>query len=103
MVIFFDQCTADFLITVQHLMEFRRPSDSEYTSVHNYLDNIKPIHKTERSYISHKDDIISLKPKQQHGFLGQAIEYALRKLHQPAPWLTVSSMQGDVKLILMLP
>ena len=71
-------------------MEFRRPSDSEYASVHNYLDNIKPIHKDERAYISHKEDIVTLRPGREHAWLDRVIEYILKRLEKPVPWFTVS-------------
>lgn len=84
-----DVATASFLINAQSMMTFRRPSDAEYTSVYNYLDNSKPIHATERSYIAHKEDLVTLRPGREHAWLDRVIEYMLRKLQKPAPWLTV--------------
>lgn len=70
-------------------MAFRRPTDTEYTSVYNYLENEKPIHKTERTYIAHRGDLVTLRPGREHAWLDRVIEFMLRKLQKPLPWFTV--------------
>ncbi|KAK4540333.1 hypothetical protein LTR36_009290, partial [Oleoguttula mirabilis] len=79
---------ANILNTAQQMMTFNRPSGSEYTSVYNYLDNEKPIHKLERSYIEHKEDLVTLRPGREHAWLDRSIEFLLRKLDGPLPLLT---------------
>jgi hypothetical protein len=95
--VFADQRPANCLFAAQKLMEFRRPNESEYTSVHNYLDNKKPIHQKERSYISHKDDLITLRAGREHAYLDRVIEYMLRKLQKPMPWFTVRLIYQAVR------
>lgn len=73
-------------------MGFHRPSASEYESVSNYLNNIKPVHRFERQYIRHKEDLVTLRPGREHAWLDRCIEYSLEKLHRPCPWLVVSRM-----------
>jgi hypothetical protein len=47
----------------------------------NYLVNIKPIHKAERSFIRHREDLVTLRSGREHAWLDTVIEHVLRIFH----------------------
>ena len=72
------------------MMTYNQPSNAEYQSVHNYLDNKHPIKADQRAYIRHKEDLVTLRPGREHAWLDKCIEHGLRMLHRPFPWINVS-------------
>lgn len=72
-------------------MAFKRPSASEYRSVVNYLDNEKPVTDDERSYILHREDLVTLRPGREHAWLDRSIENVLHLLHR-RPFLWVHTL-----------
>ncbi|KAJ9621546.1 hypothetical protein H2203_007033 [Taxawa tesnikishii (nom. ined.)] len=79
------------LTAAQQLMAFKRPSASEYRSVVNYLDNEKPVTDDERSYILHREDLVTLRPGREHAWLDRSIENVLHLLHR-RPFLWVHTL-----------
>lgn len=72
---------ANLLCTAQNLTNMNHPSKADYRSVVNYLNNVKPIQKTERSFIQHKEDLVTLRPGREHAWLDGVIERILRIFH----------------------
>ena len=58
-----------------------QPSKSEHQSVWNYLVNTKPVVEEERSFILHKEDLVTLRVGREHAWLDSAIEHLLKWLH----------------------
>ncbi|KAL2010507.1 hypothetical protein VTN00DRAFT_6314 [Thermoascus crustaceus] len=72
---------ANLLTTAQQLTSMNRPSRSDYQSVVNYMANNKPLIRAERSFIRHREDLVTLRPGREHAWLDSAIEHALRIFH----------------------
>lgn len=71
-------------------MAFNRPSDPEHRSVANFLHYKRPIHSKQRVYITHEEDLVTLRAGREHAWLDQGLEYLFRKLHKPFPFINVS-------------
>lgn len=79
-------------------MSLNRPSDTEHKSVFRYLEARKPIHPDERTYILHKEDLVTLRPGREHAWLDRMIEAVLKRLYGPMPFLNV----GHVALCVLI-
>lgn len=42
------------------------------------MDGMQPVHADERSYINHREDLVSLRPGREHAWLDTAIEKLLK-------------------------
>lgn len=89
---------ANILKAAHRIMAFNRSSASEYESVSHYLDNNKPIHKRERSYIKHREDLVTLRPGREHAWLDRSIEGLLHMLHKPFPFVQVRALRSHATM-----
>lgn len=67
----------------QQIMGFNRPSDADWKSVKTYLFNRKPLIEDERSWIYHKEDLLTLRGGREHAWLDDGVEHLLRWFHCP--------------------
>jgi len=59
----------------------KRPSESEYNSVQNYIHAMQPLVQEEQSWIQCKEDLITLRPGREHAWLDTTVEHILRRAH----------------------
>lgn len=69
---------AQFLNTAHQLAALNKPGSGEYESVSHYLTGMKPVERSERSYINHVEDLVTLRPGREHAWLDTAIEKLLK-------------------------
>ncbi|KAH8726018.1 hypothetical protein GQ44DRAFT_826124 [Phaeosphaeriaceae sp. PMI808] len=72
---------ANLLDTAAKMMALNRPSEPDYRSVKNYFANRKPLLEAEASWISQKEDLITLRAGREHAWLDSGIEKLLRFFH----------------------
>jgi hypothetical protein len=63
------------------MMSFNKPSESEYQSVGKYLDNRQALGEKEKTWIQHKEDIITLRTGRDGGWLDDMVEGFLKLCH----------------------
>jgi hypothetical protein len=63
------------------MMAFKKPSDSEYQSVGRYMNNRKPLGKSQATWIQHKEDIITIRTGRDHAWLDDMVEGFLKLCH----------------------
>jgi hypothetical protein len=69
------------LIKARELAEFQRPSDRDWSDVRTWFWNNKPLsHEQEELFIQMKDDLITLKPRDDSGKLDSWIDYGVTQL-----------------------
>ena len=56
----------------------KRPSESEYNSVENYIHAMQPLDPPEQSWVQWKEDLVTLRPGREHAWLDSIIEHILR-------------------------
>ena len=59
-------------------MSFNKPNDSEHRSTMAYIFNVEPVHPTESAYLTHKEDLITLRPGREYAWLDAVIEKTLQ-------------------------
>lgn len=69
---------ANLLDTSQKL---NRPSESDYTSVENYMHNREPLLEAEGSWIRKKEDLITLRSGREYAWLDSGIKKILKWFH----------------------
>lgn len=83
---------ANVLDTASKMMALNRPSEADYTSVHNYMNGDRsPLIENEASWIFKKEDLITLRAGREHAWLDSAIEKLLKWFHCP----TLEMIFGD--------
>lgn len=60
---------AQFLSTAHQLAALNKPGSGEYESVSHYLTGMKPVERSERSYINHVEDLVTLRPGREHAWV----------------------------------
>jgi hypothetical protein len=65
------------------LVSLKRPVESEYKSVQNFIHDEKPQCEEEETWIQCKEDLFTLRPGREHAWLDAGIEHLLRRLHCP--------------------
>ena len=73
----------NLLIIAQQILGFNRPSNADWKSVETYMFNRKPLIESERSWIYHKEDLLTLRAGREHAWLDDGIEHLLRWFHSP--------------------
>lgn len=73
------------------MMALNRPSDADYTSVKNYMNNRKPLLEAESTWIRKREDLITLRTGREHAWLDSGIEKLLKWFHCSA----LESLFGD--------
>lgn len=76
-----DWISAHLLCTAQRMMALNRPASSDYESVVNYVSDRRPVIADERSFVYHKEDMVTLRPGREHAWLDAGIERVLKALH----------------------
>lgn len=69
--------TANLLISAQALTSLNKPSSGEYKSVEAFINNVKPCHDAEHSFIYRKEDLVTLRPGREHAWLDSSVERLL--------------------------
>lgn len=59
----------------------KRPTESEYNSVENYIHVMQPLEPREQAWIQWKEDLVTLRPGREHAWLDTTIEHILRWTH----------------------
>ncbi|MCJ1244332.1 hypothetical protein MMC30_001530 [Trapelia coarctata] len=62
----------------QQLVALNRPADRDHRSVINFLENQKPLFKSEVSFIYEKEDLVTLRPGRETAFLDAFVERVIR-------------------------
>jgi hypothetical protein len=63
------------------MMALNRPSEADYQSVRNYMDNRNPFFETEAKWVRQKEDLITLRAGREHAWLDSGIEKCLKWFH----------------------
>ncbi len=69
---------ANLIGAAQQLVAMKRPSESEYNSVENYIHAMQPLDPLEQSWIEWKEDLVTLRPGREYAWLDSTIEQILR-------------------------
>jgi hypothetical protein len=69
--------------SAQTLLSLNRPTNSEWTSVENFINNQKPVHREEFSFIYCKEDLVTLRPGREHAWLDTQVEKLLKLCDGP--------------------
>ena len=72
-------------------MALNRPSETDFTSVKNFMANREPLDDQEATWVRKKEDLITLRVGREHAWLDSGIEKLLKWFHCSA----LESMFGD--------
>lgn len=72
---------ANLLDTAAKMRALNRPSETDYTSVKNYMSNRNPLLGGEAFWIHEKEDLITLRAGREHAWLDSGIEKLLKWFH----------------------
>lgn len=70
--------TAQLLRAAEKLTKINKPTNGEYQSVKNWLRGEKPVKGAESRWITHKEDLITLRPGREYAWLDAGVERVLR-------------------------
>ncbi|KAI9653000.1 MAG: hypothetical protein M1821_007753 [Bathelium mastoideum] len=71
---------ASLLTAAQQLVSLNKPAMGDWRSIVNYIDDVKPQVLDERSWIRHREDLVTLRPGREHAWLDASIEHILKFL-----------------------
>ncbi|KAF1966737.1 hypothetical protein BU23DRAFT_313566 [Bimuria novae-zelandiae CBS 107.79] len=72
---------ANLLDAAQKMVAMHRPSQGDYTSVQNFMDNRKPLIQPEGNWVDHEEDLVTLRAGREHAWLDSGIEKMLKWFH----------------------
>jgi hypothetical protein len=65
--------------SAQELVGLNRPAQADFKSVQNYITTNQPLVQEEQSWITCKEDLITLRPGRERAFLDAGIEHILKR------------------------
>lgn len=60
------------------LQGMNRPTDRDHSSVSNYFQNEQPLMESDRDFLYHKEDLVTIRAGREHAWLDAAVENLLR-------------------------
>ncbi|KAF2820182.1 hypothetical protein CC86DRAFT_305151, partial [Ophiobolus disseminans] len=69
---------ANVLDTAAKMMALNRPSETDFTSVKNFMANREPLDDQEATWVRKKEDLITLRVGREHAWLDSGIEKLLK-------------------------
>ena len=72
---------ADLLLKAQQLKALERPSNRDYRSVLNFMENDRgQLYKKDMAFVYEKEDLVTLRPGREHAWLDGLLERTLKVL-----------------------
>lgn len=72
---------ANLLDVAQRMIAMHRPSQGDYASVLNFMENRTPLIQPEGDWVYREEDLITLRAGREHAWLDSGIEKVLKWLH----------------------
>ena len=72
---------ASLLDAAQKLVAMHRPSQGNYASVSNFMNNRKPLMQPEANWVQYEEDLVTLRTGREHAWLDSGIEKMLKWFH----------------------
>lgn len=93
---------ANLLQATQAIRSLEKPTKSQYRSVRNWFENMKPVAEEEMNFIYHKYDLLAVAPAMENTLLGiltTMFEHLLGKLD--SSFVRVSTKTHSLPLYLL--